>query len=142
MIHFTNNKSTKTEVTELAKTYYAELEGFMKECDSFKLHLFGRMIQLTIFNSANDYHETARLCEDAISFLTGPNSGLPLQVFYYNLVVCYLQLRRFQKGQEVIHRCEYFFTEGTFNWFKLQELFFLLAMHSGHYTEALVCMRK
>lgn len=138
MIHFTNNKSTKTEVTELAKTYYAELEGFMKECDSFKLHLFGRMIQLTIFNSANDYHETARLCEDAISFFDRKDydSGLPLQVFYYNLVVCYLQLREFEKGQEVIHRCEYFFTEGTFNWFKLQELFFLLAMHSGHYTEA------
>ncbi|MBL7783415.1 MAG: hypothetical protein JNM22_19440 [Saprospiraceae bacterium] len=138
MIQFTNSKSTKTEVTDLAKTYYAELEGFMKECDSFKLHLFGRMIQLTIYNSANDYFETARLCEDAIAFFDKKeyDSGLPLQVFYYNLVVCYLQLREFEKGQEVIGRCEYFFTEGTFNWYKLQELFFLLAMHSGHYEEA------
>lgn len=138
MIQFTNSKSTKTEVTDLAKEYYAELEGFMQECTSFKLHLFGRMIQLTIFNSANDYHQTAKLCEDAIAFFDKKNydSGLPLQVFYYNLVVCYLQLREFEKGQELIGRCEYFFTEGTFNWYKLQELFFLLAMHSGHYTEA------
>jgi len=138
MIQFTNSKSTKTEVTDLAKSYYAELEEFMKECDSFKLHLFGRMIQLTIFNSANDYIETARLCEDAIHFFDKKeyDSGLPLQVFYYNLVVCYLQLREFEKGQVAIGRCEYFFTEGTFNWYKLQELFFLLAMHSGHYAEA------
>ncbi len=138
MIQFTNSKSTKTEVTDLAKTYFAELEGFMEECSSFKLHLFGRMIQLTVFNSANDYHQTAKLCEDAIAFFDKKDydSGLPLQVFYYNLVVCYLQLREFEKGQELISRCEYFFTEGTFNWYKLQELFFLLAMHSGHYTEA------
>lgn len=138
MIQFTNSKSTKTEVTDLAKTYFAELETFMKECHSFKLHLFGRMIQLTIYNSANDYHQTAKLCEDAIAFFDKKDydSGLPLQVFYYNLVVCYLQLREFEKGQELISRCEYFFTEGTFNWYKLQELFFLLAMHSGHYAEA------
>lgn len=138
MIQFTNSKSTKAEVTELAKQYYTELEGFMQECDSFKLHLFGRMIHLTIYNSANDYHETARLCEDAIAFFDKKeyDSGLPLQVFYYNLVVCYLQLREFDKGQDVIGRCEYFFTEGTFNWYKLQELFFLLAMHSGHYADA------
>jgi hypothetical protein len=138
MVRYTNSKSTKTEVTDIAKGYYAELEGYMAENHSFKLHLFGRMIHLLIYNSANDYVNTARLCEEAIAFFDQKqyDSGLPLQVFYYNLIVCYLQLKEFDKGQEVIGRCEYYFEEGSFNWFKLQELFFLLAMHTGHYDDA------
>lgn len=138
MAQYTNSKSTKTEVTKQAHEYYNELKGFMDECPSFKLHLFGRMVHLLIYNSANDYVNTARLCEDAIAFFDQKeyDSGLPLQVFYYNLVVCYLQLGEFEKGQQVIHRCEYYFEEGSFNWFKLQELFFLLAMRTGHYEDA------
>ncbi len=138
MAQYTNSRSTKTEVMDQAKAYYSELEGFMKECPSFKLHLFGRMVHLLIYNSVNDYVNTARLCEDAIAFFDKKeyDSGLPLQVFYYNLVVCYLQLGEFEKGQQVINRCEYYFEEGSFNWFKLQELFFSLAIKTGHYEEA------
>lgn len=138
MIRYTNNKATQLENTDLARQYHAELAPYMQECDSFKLHLFGRLVQLMIHSTANDYRPTAALCEDAIAFFDKKefDSGIPLQVFYYNLIVCYLQLREFEKGQEMIVRCEYFFEEGSFNWFKLQELFFLLAMHTQHYDEA------
>lgn len=138
MVQFTNSKSTQLEVVQQAKAYYEELAPFMAQCTSFKLHMFGRLVQMTIYNGENDYINTARLCEDAIRFFDQKDydSGLPLQVFYYNLIVCYLQLREFEKGQAVIHRCGYYFEEGSFNWFKLQELFFLLAMHSGRYEEA------
>jgi len=137
MAQYTNSKSTKTEVMDQDQRYYDELKDFMEVCPSFKLHLFGRMVHLLIYNSVNDYVNTARLCEDAISFFDRKayDSGLPLQVFYYNLIVCYLQLGEFDKGQQVISRCEYYFEEGSFNWFKLQELFFLLAMRTGHYEE-------
>lgn len=138
MIHYTNSKSTQQETSDQARKYYAELEPFMQECSSFKLHLFGRLVQMMIYNTVNDYVSTAKLCEDAIEFFDKKqyDSGLPLQVFYYNLVVCYLQLKEFDKGQQVINRCEYYFAEGSFNWFKLQELFFMLAMHTGHYADA------
>ena len=137
MAQYTNSKSTKTEVMDQAQRYYDELKGYMDTCSSFKLHLFGRMVHLLIYNSVNDYVNTARLCEDAITFFDQKeyDSGLPLQVFYYNLIVCYLQLGEFEKGQQVINRCEYYFEEGSFNWFKLQELFFLLAMRTSHYEE-------
>lgn len=138
MAQYTNSKSTKAEVTKQAEEFYAELKPFMAVCPSFKLHLFGRMVHLLIYNSENDYVNTAKLCEEAIAFFDKKeyDSGLPLQVFYYNLIVCYLQLGEFDKGQKAIERCEYFFEEGSFNWFKLQELFFLLAMRTGHWEEA------
>lgn len=69
MAHFTNSKSAKVEITDLARAYYDELAPFMSECASFKLHLFGRLIHMLIYNTVNDYHNTALLCEDAIRFL-------------------------------------------------------------------------
>ncbi|MBK8555619.1 MAG: hypothetical protein IPL65_07545 [Lewinellaceae bacterium] len=96
------------------------------------------MIHLLIYNSVYDYVTTAKLCEDAIAFFNKKDyhSGLPLQVFYYNLMVCYLQLKEFEKGQAMIGETLAMFEEGSFNWFKLQELFCLLAMHTRHYEEA------
>lgn len=144
MVQYAASKSTKAEVTQQAEEFYAELKPFMSVCTSFKLHLFGRMVHLLIYSSENDYVKTSKLCEDAITFFDNKayDSGLPLQVFYYNLIVCYLQLGEFEKGQKAIERCEYFFEESSFNWFKLQELFFLLAARTSHWEEAYYLYEK
>jgi hypothetical protein len=138
MVRYTNSKSTKTEVTEQALAHYRELEPWMATCQSFKLHLFGRLIHLLVYSSGNDYAATSRICEEAIDFFDRKDydSGLPLQVFYYNLIVCYLQLREFDKGRVIVEKSERLFEDGSFNWFKLQELFFLLALHTAHWEEA------
>ncbi len=99
------------------------------------------MIQTIIYTSRNDYAATAEVCEDAIRFFEQKQfeSKLPLQAFYYQLVVCYTQMRAFDKGQQIISRYQSIFDEGSFNWFKLQELYLLLSMHTQHYTDAWRC---
>lgn len=138
VIRYVNNKSTKMEVSEQAKLYYSVVKPYLEKCESFKLQIFGRLIQVFAYSSVNDYVTTARLCEEAVSFFDKKDydSGFPLQVFYYNLITCYLQLREFEKGQNIIERCQRLVDSGSFNWFKLQELFFLLAMHTAHYEAA------
>ena len=135
---YVNSKATKMEVSEQAKLYYSVVKPDLEKCDSFKLQLFGRMIQVFGYSSVNDYVTTARLCEEAVRFFDKKDydSGIPLQIFYYNLITCYLQLREFEKGRVIIERCQTLVEAGTFNWFKLQELFFLLAMHTAHYEAA------
>ena len=135
---YVNSKSTKMEVSEQAKLYFALVKPDMEKCESFKLQLFGRLIQVFAYSSVNDYLTTSRLCEEAVLFFDKKDydSGIPLQIFYYNLITCYLQLREFEKGQVIIERCQRLVDTGSFNWFKLQELFFLLAMHTTHYEAA------
>ena len=141
---YVNSKSTKMEVSEQAKVYYGVVKPDMARCDSFKVHIFGRMIQIFAYSSVNDYNTTAKLCEEAIQFFDKKDydGGFALQVFYYNLITCYLQLREFEKGQVIIERCQSLVEPGSFNWFKLQELFFLLAMHTGHYNAAAQVLGK
>lgn len=144
VIRYVNSKATKMEVSEQAKLYYSIVKPDMEKCESFKLQLFGRMIQVFGYSSLNNYVTTAKLCEEAVRFFDKKDydSGFPLQVFYYNLITCYLQLREFEKGRQIIERCQNLVDPGTFNWFKLQELFFLLAMHTAHYETAAQVLNK
>lgn len=136
--HFASNKLGREALSELARAYYERIAPFMERCGAFRLHLSGRLIQLMIYSSNNDHAATAKICEEAIAFFQKKayKSTLPLQAFYYQLIVCYLQLREFDKGQLIIEQQNAIFEEGSFNWFKLRELFFLLAMHTQHYDEA------
>ncbi len=133
-----NTRSTTDHMSVKAKEYFAQISPMLAQSSSFRLHLSGRLIELQIHNSRNDYAAIVRLCEDAIQFFEAKpyESTLPLQVFYYQLLMCCVQLGDFERGQEIIGRYEQLFEVASFNWFKLQELAFLLAMHTGHYDEA------
>ncbi len=136
--HFVNSKATKKSLSEQAQEYFDQIKPYMAESDSFRLHLCARLIQVMISSSRNDYATTAAVCEDAIQFFRKKQfeSNLPLQAFYYQLIVCYIQLQEFEKGQAIIEQYQSIFEEGSFNWYKLQELFFLLAMYTQHYSKA------
>ncbi len=136
--YFVNSKSSKTSLSDKAREYFQPVQQYMENSESFRLHLCGRMIQVMIHSSRNDYAETAKVCEDAINFFRKKKfeSNLPLQAFYYQLIVCYIQLKEFEKGEAIIQQYQTVFEEGSFNWYKLQELFYLLATYTRHYEEA------
>jgi hypothetical protein len=142
--HYVGSKATKELLGEKALEYYERIAPHLAASDSFRLHLCGRLIQTIIYSSRNDYAATAAVCEDAIRFFEQKtfDSKLPLQAFYYQLVVCYTQMKAFEKGQQIISRYQAIFDEGSFNWFKLQELYLLLSMHTRHYTDAWHCHER
>ncbi|MCC7505634.1 MAG: hypothetical protein IT259_10045 [Saprospiraceae bacterium] len=139
--HYVASKATKEELSGKAEEYFERIRPHLEKSDSFRLHLCGRLIETIIYTSKNDYAATARVCEEAIRFFESKpfESKLPLQAFYYQLVVCYTQMKAFEEGQAIIKRYQAIFDEGSFNWFKLQELYLLLAMHTRHYTDAWRC---
>jgi hypothetical protein len=141
--NFVNSKASKIPISDEAQLCFDRIAPFLKQSDSFRLHLCGRLIEVMIPSSKNDYAGTAKVCESAIDFFQNKEyeSNLALQAFYYQLIVCYIQLQEFEKGEKVIQQYQSIFEEGSFNWYKLQELFFLLAMYTKRYTKAMeVCV--
>jgi hypothetical protein len=51
-------------------------------------------------------------------------------------LMAYIQRREFDRGNEVRQEAAQYVEKGLHNWFKLNELSFMLAMHTGRYTEA------
>ena len=142
--HYVTTRAQQDEMISKAEEYFQKIRPDMETCDSFRLHLCGRLLELMVYSSQNDYVNSARVCKSAIEFFETKayHSSLPMQAFYYQLVVCHVQLKEFEEGKDIVERYEDIYDEGSFNWFKLQELFFLLAMHTARYTTAFEVYRK
>lgn len=139
MIDFVNSKSEKREIAKKAAEYFKEISHHLDTCDSYRLHIFGRLIQVAVYDNNNDYHQVIRLCEDAIAFFENKpyKSFSALQVFYYSLLVGHLNLRQYQHSRKVANQYRSLFKTGTYNWFKWEELHFLTELHGGNYESAL-----
>ncbi|MCC7244801.1 MAG: hypothetical protein IT269_03900 [Saprospiraceae bacterium] len=133
-----SSKSDKYLITEKAKAHYAELEAELAKHTSFKLHLSARMIQILSYDGPERNQQIAAACHDAIDFFRSKKfvSRTALQVFQYQLVLCYIQNRDYVAGRLALQDYETAFEPDSIGWFKLQELTFLLNMHTGRYEEA------
>lgn len=135
---YVNNKATKLEVNAIAEKYLQFLKPDLETYDSFKLKLCGLLIEILVHTSLNDYQETVAVCKGYLNFFEQKeyDAGLAIQICLYQLVVCSIQLKDVDYGNQLIKKCERYFEEGSFNWFKFQELFFLLSMHAKEYNLA------
>lgn len=138
VIRFVNDKSTKREVPQVARQYFSQLEAALEKYDSYRLHFTARLIEIIIYTSVNDYKNTVVICDKAIRFFDAKDyvANVPLQAFLYQEMVCYVQLRDFPRGRKAADRGLKLLEQGSFNWFKYQELLLLLSFHSQEFQEA------
>lgn len=132
------NRSLKKNIQALAIHYYEELEPALQRWQSHDLHLYGNLIKLIIHTSVNDYRQAIKVCEDAITFFEQKafDARLPLQAFYYQQAICYIQLRQLDKQLFSNTKTLKFLDEGTYNWYKFQETYVILGLHTQHYQWA------
>lgn len=144
LINYVNSRSDKHLAAQKAEEFYKSLEPALKQYPAFKIQFFGYLIHTILYDSRNDYAGMEKVCQDAIHFfnLKPYRSGMVEQTFYYNLVTCYLILREFEKGAFYIKKIEHLLPDNSFNWFKLKELYFVMAMHAGQYQESWISLQQ
>ncbi len=138
VIRYVNSKATKEEVHARATEYHEQLLPSLSRFDSYRLHLCGYLIRLIIHTSVNDYEKTIEVCDEGIRFFERKKyvASVPLQIFYYQQLVCFTQLKKYQEGKAAADRCLEQLESGSFNWFKYQELLLTLSMHTSQYQAA------
>jgi len=134
---YVNNKNTEDKIHQIARQYYEQLEDALEKYETYKLQLCGRLIQMVAHTSVNDYKSTITLCDKAIAFFERKdyNVNASIQIFLHQLMVCHTQLKQYEQGEAAAKKCLKISEEGTFNWFKNQELYLLLSMHTGEYQQ-------
>lgn len=138
VIRFVNSKASQPEIHEKAKQYYTPIAEAMQQYASYRLHLSGSLIRMMIHTSNNNYQDARILCNEVIAFFEKKEyaATIPLQIFWYQKLVCSLQLRLFEEAKISIKLCLLYMDEGSYNWFKLQQLHTLLSFHTSSYQEA------
>lgn len=138
IVRYVNNRSAQSEVHASATHYFSRIEGYMQEHQSYKLQMYGYLIGLLSYTSVNDYRRAMAFCHEAITFFGSRpyEARTPLQIFHYQNLICNIQLKQFEAGQVSANECLKYMQEGTFNWFKYQELYLHLSLHSQEYVQA------
>ena len=138
MIEYVNSKGSKDHLQLFAKESLLELSAYCEQTGSYRLHLYYYLIRLVSQSMDNDFVAIFGTGQEMADFFEAKayTAATPLQIaYYYQLLAC-TQLGRYPEGKQIALKCLELQTEGSFNWFKYQELYFLLAMHSGEYQEA------
>ncbi|MCS6929061.1 MAG: hypothetical protein NZM43_06145 [Saprospiraceae bacterium] len=138
VVRTVNNRSAQPEVATLAREYYERIRPHMEQYATYKLHLYGYLIGLTYYTAQHKYQEALDFCKEAIAFFQHRpyEARVPLQIFYYQQLICHIHLRQFEAGKEAARHCLRLMQEGTFNWFKYRELYLHLLLHTRRYEEA------
>lgn len=130
-VRFVNSKAANTEVQREAIKYFEELEPHLEQYDSYQLHFCTRLIQAGIYTLTGEHEKMIEVCDIAIQFFRKKSYGakVPFQAFYYKEAIAHFQLRNFDTCIEKAELCEAFMEKGTFNWFKVRELYLLVQLH-------------
>ncbi|MEM8909820.1 MAG: hypothetical protein AAGD05_18370 [Bacteroidota bacterium] len=131
-------KAVGQETFEQSKLFFADLKPYMDEYSSPYLHLFGHYIHVSALLSINDYHGAVKVCDEAIAFFEAkPYSyNTPLRIFLHHQLICYTQLKSYEKGKEAAEKSTKLIRAGTHSWFLNNELHTILALHSKRYDDA------
>ena len=138
IIGFVNSKAAQKNVHLEAARLFKQIEPGLHLYHSYRLHFMGRLLEILIYSSINDHKNTVVVCDKAIRFFESKSytANVPLQAFLYQEMVCYLQLRDYDRGRAAATRGLSLLQEGSFNWFKYQELLVFLTFHTGKYQDA------
>ena len=144
MIHYVNSRADKHLAAQKAEEYLARIEPNLEKYEAFKIHFFSYLIQTIIYDSRSDYAGLEKVCIEAIAFFGRKKyrSGMVLQTFYYHIITCCLYTRQFEKGRPYVQALEEMLEKNSFNWFKLQELYVMMAMHTENYLVAAETLAK
>lgn len=139
VLPYSTNKSTKESTTEQAKNYHKLLKPHLDEYQSPYLHLLGYYIESTIYFSNNDYQKAIDMCERAIHFFESKpyTYNTPIKSFMHDLLLCYIQIKEYDKGKVIADRNAKLIKSGSYNWYINQELILMLSFHSKKYQEGL-----
>lgn len=138
MVQLVNKKSKDTSIKDRAMEYVQRLEEDLEKYDSYNLHFHGYLIQVLIYSSAHEHQKTIEVCKQAIEFFQKKpyTTSKPLQGFFLQELVCYTELKQYQEGKISAEKASEFIDEGSFNWFKYQEQYLKLSLHTNEYQAA------
>ncbi len=140
MSYYSKDKSGKTFVPAKAKAYIEILDVLALELKvvSQRFMYHKKMLEVIYYMSQYNYLKTIESCESAISFFASQRffSRANSRIFYYQLILCYAYLREYDKGFDRVEKCHSIIDEGTYGWFKVQELHLTLCIYAKQYQNA------
>ena len=139
-------RSPNEEIHQYATEYYNELYPLISKADTCQYHFHTAQIGIIKHLSVNNCVETLKVCDEALSILTERKNTNreSLVALSGQKIACLTQLRIFEnkEGDAAATYCLSISEEGSFNWFRVHELYLHYCLFARRYEDALVLFEK
>lgn len=135
---FVRKKAATEVILEEAQKAHLSLCPYTDKLDAYTLHLYAGLLEMGIYTASSDYNAADRVCDKMITFFEKKEyeASVPLQIAYYQKLLCHFQLGTFAQTTDFVNRGLSLLQEGSYNWFKFQETYLVLALHTGELSTA------
>lgn len=131
-------KASKNEIQRKAAEYVQINMPLVAKHHAYWIQLLGRLTEIALYDIKGDHETVVRLAEEGLLFFKQKpyQSDAAFQALQNNLFEALFSMKDYGAFNMYLGRHEENFDVASFNWFKLQELVFLKAMHMGQYEKA------
>lgn len=141
MVH--DNKVSEKEVSKQAWESFNILEDGLSKYNSTIYFTFTKFIHLIHYMSVYNYEESLKICTEAVNHLENTTIGYSTKIsFLMNKLSCHVQLKHYDEGRKTANQAIELAEKGTYNYFRLKEVVFMLEMHTSHYQEAYELLKE
>jgi hypothetical protein len=136
-MEYVKNAAYKPHLSTVAKTFFEELKPFMDKYDSAVLHTLGRIVEVYIYSSVNDYQNLLGMADRALAFFQAKPYEIktPISIFLHQKMIALMMLMRYPEAMTAIDETIKLRAVGSFNWFKAQESKVSLLFKMHRFTE-------
>lgn len=135
---YIHDRSLKTHISEKINTQLQEIAQI--ECDksSIMLEYHLAILETAKYMTVNKYASAAEAAAKGLELMMARDYLYPTVIYSLtvNLIACRVGLRQFHEGEEALASLEQFLTPGHYNWFKTNEIHFILLLHTKQYEKA------
>ncbi len=95
-----------------------------------------------IYLAKQHYEQVIDVCNKAIEKIEQKKFQLTNTKYGYEILLmqCFIQLKEYEKGEIIFKKYENLFPKNSLNWFSLRYYYFILAIHSGNYSQCISIM--
>jgi len=133
---FINSKTPNNKLLQLSEGYINFIQH--EDFHSFKAQLYAYTILSLHYQILNDHSKTLTICDRALEYFRSqtylPNTAV--FTFLFKKLTCYIKLKKFDIGNEIIKECLLLQPTGTANWFLVLEYQIILCLHTQNYRKA------
>jgi hypothetical protein len=138
-IQLANTYAQQPKLAEKTRAALAEIADLRIVYNTFNLNNYYYTTKLIYEELINDYQSALHTSEEFESYLL-QNPTFYSKTRHANALIskvnCYLHLGQNKKGIKAAEKTSGFYQKGSNNWFTVQELYFLLTIHTGNIEKA------
>ena len=135
---YTHDRSLKVHVSDKIDKHLKSLEKIKCDRSSIMLEYFLAILETAKFMTANQYAPAAEAAAAGLKLMLDRDYLYPMVIYSLtvNLVACRVGLRQYYEGEQALASLDQILIPGKFNWYKANEIHFILLLHTKQYDKA------